>query len=103
MTTIASNKLYLTDSTELEALRALCRYEMHGGYVWAGVMSDGELMCVPCLRAEYRQVFRATRAQDDTGFALVAYADSGSDDNEADSPICCNCNKEIWNNGGVQS
>lgn len=89
-------KLYLPDSTELEALRALCRYETHGGYVWAGVMSDGELMCVPCLRAEYRQVFRATRDQDDSGFALQAYTDSGSDD--ADNPICCHCNKEIWSN-----
>jgi hypothetical protein len=34
-------KLYLPDSSELEALRALCRYETHGGYVWAAVMSDG--------------------------------------------------------------
>jgi hypothetical protein len=44
----------------LRCLRALARYETHGGYVWAAVMSDDELMCTPCVRKNYRQVFTAT-------------------------------------------
>jgi|HubBroStandDraft_1064217.scaffolds.fasta_scaffold1431714_2 hypothetical protein len=35
-----------TDSiSPVNALRALVRYQTHGGYVWAAVMSDGALMC----------------------------------------------------------
>ncbi len=88
-----TNKLYLEDSTEVESLRALCRYETHGGYVWAAVMSDGALMCVPCLRQEYRQVFVATRDQDDSGFALVGYTNSGESES---TEYCAHCNKIIW-------
>lgn len=87
------NKLYLPDSDELESLRALCRYETHGGYTWAGVLSGGELLCVPCLRAEYRQVFRATRDQDKSGWALVGYANSGESES---TEYCVNCNKPVW-------
>jgi hypothetical protein len=86
-------KLRLPDSSELEALRALCRYETHGGYIWAAVMSDGELMCVPCLLENYRQVFRATRDHASTGWALDGYTNSGNSD-AAES--CCNCNAELW-------
>lgn len=48
------------DTDEVQALRALVRYQTHGGYRWAAVMSDGELLCVPCTRENYRQIFRAT-------------------------------------------
>jgi hypothetical protein len=86
-------KLMLPDSDNLETLRALCRYETHGGYVWAGVMSDGELLCVPCLCKEYRQVFKATRDTDHSGFALIGYANSG--ESECDE-YCVHCNKLLW-------
>ena len=86
-------KLILPDSDNLETLRALCRYETHGGYVWAGVMSDGELLCVPCLRAEYRQVFRATRDSDQSGWALVGYVHSGESES---TEYCAHCNAPIW-------
>ena len=88
-----TNKLYIADSDNVESLRALCRYETHGGYVWAGVMSDCELMCVPCLRANYRQVFAETRDASNSGWALQGYTNSGA--SEA-TEYCCNCNKTIW-------
>jgi hypothetical protein len=90
---------------ELSLLRALARYETHGGYTWAGVMSDGELMCVPCLRANYRQVFRATRTYSaerglsfvtpQSGWELAGIANSGEAES-GESAQCCNCNKIIW-------
>ncbi len=90
------NKLYLPDSTKLEALRALCRYETHGGYEWYGVMTDGELMCVPCLRDNYRQVFRATRDRDNSGWGLQDYTNSG----ELESvKYCAHCHRQIRGDG----
>ena len=77
----------------LETLRALCRYETHGGYAWAGVMDDGELLCVPCLRAEYRQVFRSTRDAHADGWQVVGYANSG--DSES-TEYCAHCNAPVW-------
>lgn len=94
-----TNKLYLPDATELEALRALCRYETHGGYVWAGVMTDGQLMCVPCLRANYRQVFKATRdmvnerGTSGDGWAMEGYTNSGETE---DTEYCSHCDKQLW-------
>lgn len=87
------NKLYLPDSDNLEALRALARYETHGGYIWAATMSDGELVCVPCLRQNYRQIFRATRAGLHDGWAVVGYTNSGESD---ETEYCAHCNKAIW-------
>ena len=79
---------------KIVALRALCRYQTHGGYVWAGVMSDGALMCVPCLRENYRLVFTATRRPNGhTGWELASMTHSGESE---ETEICCNCNKEIW-------
>ena len=86
------NKLYLPDSDNLESLRALCRYETHGGYAWYGVTSDFELVCVPCLRAHYRQVFRATRDGDSNGWCLVGYTNSGEIE---DMESCVHCGREI--------
>jgi len=80
----------------LDALRALCRYETHGGYSWAGVMSDGELLCVPCLRSNFRQVFKATRDRDDTGWGLHGCAYSGESEC---TEHCANCNKVLWEHG----
>ena len=88
-------KLRLPDSDALEALRALCRYETHGGYVWAGVMSDGELMCVPCLRSEYRLVFRATRDQDQSDWAMLGYTNSGEMES---TERCAHCGTAIHSN-----
>lgn len=78
---------------ELRALRALARYQTHGGYVWAAVMSDGELMCTPCVRSNYRQIFRATRDRARDGWAVQGLANSG--DSEI-TEYCCHCGKPVW-------
>ncbi len=78
----------------LRALRALARYETHGGYVWAAVISDGELVCVPCVRAEYRQIFRATSdPSDHSGWRVVGTVNSGDSEQ---TETCAHCNKVIW-------
>ena len=90
------NKLYIAESDNLESLRALCRYETHGGYVWAAVLDDGELLCVPCLRDNYRQVFRATRDQGhcaNNEWSLIGYTNSGESE---ETEYCAHCNKPIW-------
>ena len=89
-----SGKLYLPDSDNLEALRALCRYETYAGYVWAGVMTDGDFLCVPCLRANYRQVFRATRDKARDGWALAGYTNSGEWD-ISEAEYCAHCSKVL--------
>ena len=87
------NKLYIADSDDVETLRALCRYETHGGYKWYGVTDDSALLCVPCMRDNYRQVFRATSdPADHSGGAIRGYTNSG----EIESPdFCAHCNKPI--------
>lgn len=74
----------------IQQLRALARYQTHGGYVWAAVMDDGELLCVPCVRENYRQIFQATRDRARDGWQCVGVANSG------ESEHCAHCNKEIW-------
>ena len=87
-------KLRTAEQTPVDSLRALCRYETHGGYVWAGVSWDGELLCVPCLRGNYRQVFRATRDHAKDGFGLQGYTNSGEHDGPAE--YCAHCGNEIF-------
>lgn len=82
----------LTNPT-IDHLHALCRYQTHGGYVWAAVMSDGELMCTPCVLDNYRQIFRATRDNAHDGWAFSGLANSGESDA---TETCCQCNREIW-------
>lgn len=82
------------DGQPLNVLRALARYQTHGGYVWAAVMKDGELLCVPCVRENYRQIFRATRAPARRdGWAVAGFANSG--DSES-TEHCAHCNRAIW-------
>ena len=81
-------------TAELDALRALCRYETHGGYRWAVVMSDGDLLCVPCLRGNSREVFCATRDHAEDGWALHGYTHSG--EHEGQAVHCAHCGEEIF-------
>jgi hypothetical protein len=88
-----------SDARALEALRNLARYKTHGGYAWAAVMHDGELMCVPCIRANYRQVFAATYAP--TRFTAdwcVSSITNSGDVEPEDAAQCCHCNCDIWGN-----
>jgi len=81
----------------LDQLRALARYKTHGGYTWAAVMADGELVCVPCVRENYRAVFRSTkhpqRTRSDEQWECIGLANSG----ESEQDECCaHCHKIIW-------
>lgn len=82
------------NSPELETLRNLARYKTHGGYVWAAVMSDGECLCIPCVRANYRQIFRATRdPRDHSGWKVIGLDSSDAADS---AEYCAHCHREIW-------
>lgn len=78
---------------QIEALRALARYQTHGGYVWAAVMTDGAALCVPCVRENYRQIYRATREQTRDDWAVCGITHSGETDS---AETCAHCHKEIW-------
>lgn len=78
----------------IDALRALCRYQTHGGYVWAAITKDGECLCAKCARDNYRAVFQATthRIRDER-WEVIGLTNSGETD--ADE-ICANCILPIW-------
>ena len=77
----------------LDQLRALARYQTHGGYVWAAIMNDGELLCTPCTRKSYRQVFKDTRNGARTDWTCVGITHSGEFDK---TETCVNCYRIIW-------
>jgi hypothetical protein len=77
----------------VEALRDLARYRTHGGYTWAAVMSDSELLCVPCVRKEYRQILTATIEASRDGWAVQGIANSGDAE---DTEYCAHCNRAVW-------
>lgn len=85
--------------TAIEQLRALARYKTHGGYVWAAVTADGELLCVPCVRENYRLVYGCTRTwacfgmHEDIQWECVGIANSGESE---ETEYCAHCNKIIW-------
>lgn len=80
-------------SKALRLLRDLARYRTHGGYTWAAITDDGELLCVPCVRENYRQVFTATRDRTDNGWRVLAI--SCNADSE-ESEFCAHCSRRIW-------
>jgi hypothetical protein len=90
------SKLLLPIQHSLKVLRDLALYRYHGGYVWAAIMDDGELMCVACVRANYRQIFKSTRENIGDGWTLIDAMNSG--DSEETVVTCAHCNKVIWEN-----
>lgn len=76
----------------LESLRILARYRTHPGYVWAAVMDDGELICTPCVRQEYRRIFRATKHKARDGWQCVGITNSGE---MASAEYCVHCGAAI--------
>ncbi len=80
-------------STAIEALHALAAYKTHGGYTWAALMDDGELLCVHCVRANYRQIFRATQASDHSGWRAEGITHDGESEQ---TEHCAHCNRVIW-------
>jgi hypothetical protein len=77
---------------DLAMLRAIARYETHGGYTWAAVLSDGALLCEPCVRSEYRQVFRATRDRERSGWAVIGITNSGEMESHEQ---CAHCGRTL--------
>ena len=79
----------------LEQLRNLARYRYHGGYTWAAIMSDGALLCVRCVRDNYRQVFTATRDRGvNAQWQCEGVTDSGGYDGEG--AYCCHCDAVLF-------
>ena len=77
----------------LSDLKSLARepYAWPGGYPRFAVMTDGEALCVACVRGNYRQVYRDTRDNSRSGWAFA-----GSQINWEDHDlICAHCNKPI--------
>jgi hypothetical protein len=77
----------------LKSLRALARYQYHGGYTWAAVTDDGALLCTPCVRENYRLVYRATKTRDASGWECIGV--TGSDSAE-ETEHCSHCERVLW-------
>lgn len=78
----------------LEALRALARGQVHGGYRWAMVADDGALVCEACVRDNYRQIFRDTRDNARSGWRCEGLANSG--EHEGPAEHCAHCGRVIF-------
>jgi hypothetical protein len=87
--------------TALQSLKALRRGHVHGGYRWAMVANDGELICESCVSENYRQIFRATVAKPgnchahNSDWRCIGLANSGEHEDESPE-FCANCGKVIF-------
>lgn len=78
---------------DLNALRNLRRGKVHGGYVWAAIMDDGELVCSKCVDSEYDIIYRSTYSRIRSGWMCVGVTYSG--ESETDES-CSHCYRTIW-------
>ena len=85
--------------TVLHSLKQLRRGKVHGGYRWAMVAYDGELICESCVTDNYRQIFRATIARDchstNPDWRFIGLANSGEHE-DSEPGLCANCGKVIF-------
>lgn len=88
------------NTRNLESLRILARGQVHGGYRWAMVADDGELVCETCVRDNYRQIFRDTRDGARSGWRCEGITHSGESESETPEH-CAHCCKVIFE--GVES
>lgn len=72
------------------------RYAWPGGYALALVMTDGGILCPNCVRAEYRQIIRATRDGSRDGWGAAGVDHAGNWD---DPETCDHCGATI---GGAE-
>jgi hypothetical protein len=84
---------YQTGNQQLDVLRAFARHETYGGYVWAAVTRDGELLCEGCVLANYRRHFRATQNDERNNLNIAGLDNSGEHD---ELEHCARCNKALW-------
>jgi hypothetical protein len=84
--------------TPLSQLRNLARGKVHGGYRWAAVCADGELLCVKCVRENYRQVYANTKMRPSdwpsNDWRVKGITHSGEHEGPAEN--CAHCGVEIF-------
>lgn len=68
----------------LGMLRTLARYS---GDSWAAVCEDGELLCLRCVRKNYRKIYAATDEQ----WTIVGLTNRGEK-----SAACAHCATILW-------
>lgn len=66
-------------------------YAFPGGYQLFALTSDGELMCVNCVKKNFKLCLRATKANDRYSWCI----DTITIVWEGPNVFCCNCNKEF--------
>lgn len=81
----------------LHQLQALRRGNVHGGYRWMAVLSDGECICEACVTKEYEHLFPATYRAVKLGcsslrsaWCVVGLINSGDTD---ESVSCVQCGR----------
>jgi hypothetical protein len=79
------------------ALQAIAHGNVHGGYRWYLGMDDGELLCEPCVRENFREILDATRFNPEkSGWQSTSLINSG----EIETPqFCAHCGKFIPRDG----
>lgn len=78
----------------MEQLKNLARGNVHGGYRWAMVAADGELICETCTRDNYRLIYGATKhSGTDSQWECIGITHSGEAD---ETEACANCNCILW-------
>lgn len=89
----------MSERITLQKLKQLRRGKVHGGYRWAMVARDGELVCESCVADNYRQIFRATIARDchatNPDWRCIDVTHSGEHE-DSEPAACVNCGKVIF-------
>lgn len=67
----------------------------HPGYSWYAVTDDGALLCVECVRKNYRQIVRSTLDRERDGWNVVGQTYSG--EMEENEP-CADCGASLGPN-----
>lgn len=91
---------YRARPTPIEAAKLVARerYAWPGGYPLVLVMSDGETLCPDCVARNFREIARATRDGDRSGWAAEGYQVEEAP--EADVS-CAHCRRVICEGVGA--
>lgn len=78
-----------------EWTKRVARGDYLGGYIHYVLMSDGGLLCGPCVRENYREIAWARRYQDkSSGWLPVGIVTDG--DFDSDPEWCAHCGKQLY-------
>lgn len=75
-------------------LHAFANYKTHAGYVWAAVMTDGELLCEKCVKGNYRLILQSTKDGSKNGWAFSGALTNSGESEETSN--CAHCYKLLW-------